>query len=304
MARSSAALSPARDYRATDGDKERATGPKRRHGGAGPAPLGSSELPRDPRSAREWRRRRRLRAGAAPTAPRWGPTPSRGQPPGPAATYPSPAPPAPLHRPPPPPPSAPLAGPRRPRNHPDNAPLAGRIRLRLPGTSLPPGAWSLRAGARGGPEAGSAPGSAGGRRLRRRAGGCGSTCSPRPDETVGGLGLRGEGRRPRGPAQEAGAQTVSRGGGGVADARVSTMRAPPWAYPRKEEAVHSDLVRTMESGMGSWTEEDRFFSVLKQKGPLPLGKPRRWATRDWASALLQVGDGAVTFPEPSGELCP
>lgn len=221
-------------------------------GGAGPEPLGSSELPRDPRSARE-RRRRRLRAGAAPTAPRWAPTPSRGRPPGPAATYPRPAPPAPLHLPPPPPPSAPLAGPRGPRNHPDNPPLAGGIRLRLPGTSLPPGAWSLRAGARGGPEAGSAPGRSGGRRLRRRAGGCVSTCSPRPVETVGGLGLRGEGRRPRGPAQEAGAQTVSWGGGGVADARVSTMRAPPWAYPRKEEAVHSDLVRTLGSGMGAWT---------------------------------------------------
>lgn len=88
---------------------------------------------------------------------------------GPAATYPRrplPAPPPPPYLP-PPTPLQPLAGPRRPRNQPDYAPSASRIRLLLPGPSLPPG------GGRGAQARGAAP-----KRVLRpgflEGGGCGA----------------------------------------------------------------------------------------------------------------------------------
>lgn len=225
-------LSTAPDYRVTLGARP---GPEGEARGRRPrsGPEGRSQLPRDPSAARgRGRLRARPALRASPTAPRWASAPSRGRPPAPR-----------------PPTLRDRSLPRQPRNHPDNAPSTGRIRLRLPGASLPPGVWPRRAGARGGPEASSVPGRSGGRRLQRWTGGGVSTCSLRRVETVGGRWLRGEGRRPRGPTREAGAQerAVWR------MPAFPTIRTPPWAYPRKEEAVHSDLTRTLEQWKESWT---------------------------------------------------
>lgn len=92
-----------------------------------------------------------------------------------------------------------------------------------------------RAGVRGGSETNSARGSSGARWRRRWAGGgdgggdC--TCSPRPVETVGGRPPRGEEQRLGGPTWEA-ARGTRRGGGSMAEACVSPLRAPPVVHTR------------------------------------------------------------------------